>query len=64
MAQNNIKPSEISEILLDELKGIDSSLKYEEVGKVLTVSDGVARISVLSTLKQASFSNLTAESRP
>lgn len=44
MAQNNIKPSEISEILLDELKGIDSSLKYEEVGKVLTVSDGVARI--------------------
>ena len=44
MAQTNIKPSEISEILLDELKGIDSSLKYEEVGKVLTVSDGVARI--------------------
>ena len=44
MAQNSIKPSEISEILLDELKGIDSSLKYEEVGKVLTVSDGVARI--------------------
>ena len=44
MSQNNIKPSEISEILLDELKGIDSSLKYEEVGKVLTVSDGVARI--------------------
>lgn len=44
MAQNNIKPSEISEILLDELKGIDSSLKYEEVGKVLMVSDGVARI--------------------
>ena len=29
MSQNNIKPSEISEILLDELKGIDSSLKYE-----------------------------------
>ena len=44
MAHNSIKPSEISEILLDELRGIDSSLKYEEVGKVLTVSDGVARI--------------------
>lgn len=44
MPQNNIRPSEISEILLDELRGIDSSLKYEEVGKVLTVSDGVARV--------------------
>ena len=44
MANNTIKASEISEILLDELKGIDSSLKYEEIGKVLTVSDGVARI--------------------
>ena len=44
MANNTIKASEISEILLDELKGIDSSLKYEEIGKVLTVSDGVAHI--------------------
>ena len=44
MANNTIRASEISEILLDELKGIDSSLKYEEIGKVLTVSDGVAHI--------------------
>ena len=44
MAQNTIKPSEISEILLEQLKGIDVSVRYEEVGSVLQVSDGVARI--------------------
>ncbi|MBP5521760.1 MAG: F0F1 ATP synthase subunit alpha [Bacteroidales bacterium] len=48
MAQNTIKASEISEILYRQLKGIDTSLKYEEVGSVLTVSDGVARIYGLS----------------
>ncbi|MCQ2176841.1 MAG: F0F1 ATP synthase subunit alpha [Bacteroidales bacterium] len=44
MSQNTIKPSEVSEILLEQLKGVDTSLKYEETGKVLQVSDGVARI--------------------
>ena len=44
MSQNTIKASEISEILLNELRGIDNSVQYEEVGTVLTVSDGVARI--------------------
>ena len=45
MAQNNnISASEVSRILLDQLQGIDTSVKYEEVGEVLQVSDGVARI--------------------
>ncbi len=44
MAQNTIKASEISDILLQQLKEVDTSLKYEEVGTVLQVSDGVARI--------------------
>ena len=44
MSQNTIKASEISELLLEELRGVNNSLKYEEVGYVLTVSDGVARI--------------------
>ena len=43
MATENIKPSEISEILLQQLKEIDTSLQYEEVGKVLQVSDGIVR---------------------
>ena len=41
---NNIKPSEVSEVLLQQLKGIDTSLKFDEVGTVLQVSDGVARM--------------------
>lgn len=40
----NIKPSEISQILLDQLKGTDTASRWEEVGYVLQVSDGVARI--------------------
>ena len=44
MTNNNIKPGEVSEILLGQLRGIDNSLHYEEVGRVLQVSDGVARI--------------------
>lgn len=39
-----IRPSEISEILFDQLKAISTDLQYEEVGKVLQVSDGVVRI--------------------
>lgn len=44
MAQNNISPSEISKVLLQQLNSMDISAKYEEVGRVLEVSDGVARI--------------------
>ncbi len=40
----NIRPSEVSEVLLEQLKGIDTSLHFDEVGTVLQVSDGVARI--------------------
>ena len=39
-----IRPSEVSEVLLQQLKDIDVSLQFEEVGKVLQVSDGVVRI--------------------
>ena len=41
---DSIRPSEVSEILLEQLKGINTSLKFDEVGTVLQVSDGVARI--------------------
>ena len=39
-----IKPSEVSEVLLRQLKQINSNEQFDEVGTVLTVSDGVARI--------------------
>lgn len=41
---DNIKPSEVSQVLLEQLKDIDTSLHFEEIGKVLQVSDGVARM--------------------
>ncbi len=41
---HNIKPSEISEILLKELQQIKDTVAIEEVGTVLQISDGVARI--------------------
>ncbi|MBO4557378.1 MAG: F0F1 ATP synthase subunit alpha, partial [Bacteroidales bacterium] len=41
---DSIKPSEISKVLLEELRSIDLTAKTEEVGEVLTVSDGVVRI--------------------
>ena len=41
---DTIRPSEISEILLSQLKDMDSDLRFEEVGHVLQVSDGVIRI--------------------
>ena len=40
----NIKPSEISDVLLKQLKEIKNELKFEEIGEVLQVSDGVVRI--------------------
>ena len=41
---DNIRPSEISEVLLQQLRGINTSVQFDEVGTVLQVSDGVARI--------------------
>ena len=40
----NIKPSEVSDVLRMQLEGIDTDLRFDEVGTVLEVSDGVARI--------------------
>ena len=43
-----IKVSEITEVLKMQLEGIDTHVKFEEVGTVLQVSDGVVRIFGLS----------------
>jgi len=41
---DNIKVSGVSDILKMQLQGIDTSVQFDEVGTVLQVSDGVARI--------------------
>ncbi|MBO4755273.1 MAG: F0F1 ATP synthase subunit alpha [Bacteroidales bacterium] len=40
----NLKPSEVSDILLMQLRDMKNDLQFEEIGKVLQVSDGVVRI--------------------
>ncbi len=40
----NIKVSEVSDILRKQLEGIDTRVQLDEIGTVLQVSDGVARI--------------------
>jgi len=44
----DIKPSEVSSILKQQLEGFKSESELEEVGTVLTVGDGIARIFGMS----------------
>ncbi len=39
-----INPGEVSDIIKKQLQGIDSKSEFEEIGKVLEVGDGIARI--------------------
>ena len=48
---SDIKPSEVFDILKKQLAGLEDNLKLEEVGKVLQVSDGVARIYGLDNVQ-------------
>ena len=48
---DKIKPSEVSQVLIEQLKGIADTSKFDEVGTVLQVSDGVARIYGLRNAK-------------
>ena len=47
----NIKPAEVSEILRQQLQGFKSQAELEEVGTVLQVGDGIARIYGLSNVE-------------
>ncbi|MFV0289497.1 MAG: F0F1 ATP synthase subunit alpha [Mangrovibacterium sp.] len=48
---NQIKPAEVSAILKKQLEGLTKNTDYEEVGTVLTVGDGIARIYGLSNVE-------------
>lgn len=47
----DIKPSEISSVLKQKLDGFKNKLEFEEIGKVLQVSDGVARVFGLNNVQ-------------
>jgi F-type H+-transporting ATPase subunit alpha len=46
-----IKPAEVSEILKKQLKGLKTDVDLEEIGTVLQVGDGIARIFGLSNVQ-------------
>ncbi|MCK5822799.1 MAG: F0F1 ATP synthase subunit alpha, partial [Bacteroidales bacterium] len=47
----NIKPAEVSEIIKQQIEGFKSEVGVEEVGTVLSVGDGIARIYGLSNVE-------------
>ena len=49
---NNINPSEVSDILLKKLQDINANIQFEEIGTVLTIGDGVARIYGLTNVTE------------
>lgn len=48
---SQIKPSEVSEILKKQIEGFKSEVELEEVGTVLQVGDGIARIYGLNSVE-------------
>src|SRR6478609_11409692 len=48
----DIKPDEISAILRQQLTAVDAGDSLEEVGTVLTVGDGIARVYGLTSVRQ------------
>ena len=50
---DNIKASEVSEVLLAQLRDINIQSKFEEIGRVLTIGDGVARIYGLNNAESS-----------
>ena len=48
---SQIKPSEVSEILKKQIEGFKSEVELEEVGSVLQVGDGIARIYGLNNVQ-------------
>jgi F-type H+/Na+-transporting ATPase subunit alpha len=48
---STIKPSEVSKILKEQLKGISTAVELEEIGTVLQIGDGIARIHGLTKVR-------------
>ena len=52
ITMDKIKPNEVSDILLQQLKEVNIDVQLEEVGVVLTVGDGVVRIYGLNNVTE------------
>ncbi len=54
-----VKPAEISAILKQQLSGFEASASLDEVGTVLTVGDGIARVYGLSNVQYGELVEFT-----
>lgn len=52
MSMASVRPDEVSAILREQLAGAKTEAELEEVGTVLQIGDGVARIYGLSKVQQ------------
>ena len=52
-----INPSEVTKILKEQIKNFGKKAEISEVGQVLSVGDGIARIMVWTTYKLEKWSN-------
>ena len=57
----DIKPSEVSQILKQQLEGLSLKTNLEEVGTVLQIGDGIARIHGLDNVQANELINLKME---
>ena len=53
----NLKPEEISSVIKEQIKRYASQLEVADVGTVIQVADGIARIHVLRMRCRESFWN-------
>jgi len=51
----NIRPDEISNILRKQIDGYDTEVKINNVGTVLQVGDGIARVYGLDQVMSVNF---------
>lgn len=56
-----VKPAEVSAILKEQLSGLKTGAELEEVGTVLQVGDGIARIYGLTAIQQGELIDFPAD---
>ena len=57
--ESQLRPSEIKDVLLSEIENYEEELHAEEVGEVLEVKDGVARIYGLTKARASEMLEIT-----
>ena len=53
-----INPSEVTKLLKEQIKNFGDKAEVSEIGKVLSVGDGIARVYGLDNVRPAKWLNL------